>query len=455
MRRIANAFRGTELTARLVRSTSWVVAGYGASQAIRLGSNLILTRILFPEAFGVMALVTMVTVGLMMFSDVGIGPALARSPRGDDPAFLDTAWSIQVMRGLGLWLTTVALAYPIAALYEHPALAIYLPVAGLSLVATGLLPTRVELARRHLTMGRATMLDIASQLVGLAAMVILALSMRSVMALVLGGVLTNALRCALMWVGLPGRRDRFRFEGAALRELVHFGKWIFLGTAFGFVGAQGDRAVLGKLLSLDTLGIYNIGFFLATFPMAMGQTVAQDLLIPVYRNRPPAESAENRRKLRRMRVLLTAGVCALLLAMAYAGPPLVALLYDDRYLAAGPIVVLLACALLPRAIGMSYDQAALAAGDSRRVFLFNATRASLQMLLLVAGLHLFGLIGGIASLGVAMLATHPILIALSRRHRAWDGPHDAVALVIAGVLAAGAIALHWQAIAGLAAVAVG
>ncbi|MBZ0123203.1 MAG: oligosaccharide flippase family protein, partial [Roseovarius sp.] len=229
----------------------------------------------------------------------------------------------------------------------------------------------------------------------------------------------------------------------------------FLGTAFGFVGAQGDRAVLGKLLSLDTLGIYNIGFFLATFPMAMGQTVAQDLLIPVYRNRPPAESDENRRKLRRMRVLLTAGVCALLLAMAYAGPPLVALLYDDRYLAAGPIVVLLACALLPRAIGMSYDQAALAAGDSRRVFLFNATRASLQMLLLVAGLHLFGLIGGIASLGVAMLATHPILIALSRRHRAWDGPHDAVALVIAGVLAAGAIALHWQAIAGLAAVAVG
>lgn len=455
MKRIANIFRGTELTARLVRSTSWVVVGYGASQAIRLGSNLILTRILFPEAFGIMALVTMVTVGLMMFSDVGIGPALARSPRGDDPAFLDTAWSIQVIRGTTLWLVTVALAYPFAALYEHPALALYLPVAGLSLVATGLRPTRVELARRHLTVGRVTLLDISSQVLGLAIMVLLALWTQSVMALVLGGVLTNVLRCAMMWVGLPGRHDRFRIEGPALHELLHFGKWIFLGTAFGFVGAQGDKAILGKLLSLDTLGIYNIGFFLATFPMALGQTLAQDLLIPVYRNRPPAASAENRRKLRRMRMLLTSGVCALLLAMAYAGPPLVTLLYDDRYVTAGPIVVLLACGLLPRAIGMSYDQAALAAGDSRRVFFFNAIRASTQIALMVAGLHLFGLIGGITSLGVAMLVTHPILIALSRRHQAWDGPHDAVAFVTVWVLAAGAIALHWDAIAALAAIPVG
>ncbi|GAB4310461.1 MAG: lipopolysaccharide biosynthesis protein [Roseovarius sp.] len=452
MRRIANAFRGSALTARILRSTSWVIIGYGASQAIRLGSNLILTRILFPEAFGVMALVTMVTVGLMMFSDVGIGPALARSPRGDDPAFLDTAWSIQVMRGAGLWLVTLALAYPFAALYEHPELALYLPVAGLSLVATGLLPTRMELARRHLQMGRVTILEIASQLLGLGLMVLVALWTRSVMALVLGGVLTNALRCALMWIALPGRHDRFGLEGPAMRELVHFGKWIFLSTAFGFVSAQGDKAVLGKMLSLDILGIYNIGFFLATFPMALGQTVAQDLLIPIYRNRPPGASAENRRKLRRMRMLLTGGVCALLLAMAYAGPPLVGVLYDDRYRLAGPMVVLIACGLLPRAIGMSYDQAALAAGDSRNVFFFSAMRAGLQMVLLVVGLQQFGLIGGLASLGVAMLLTHPMLIALGRRHGAWDGLHDGLAFAIAGTLAAGAIALYAPQIAALAAV---
>lgn len=455
MKRLIHLFRGSDLTGRILRSTSWVMLGFGGAQAIRLGSNLILTRLLFPEAFGIMALVTMVTVGLMMFSDIGIGPALARSPRGDDPAFLDTAWSLQLVRGVSLWLITLVLAYPFSQLYGHDELALYLPVAGLSLVLTGLLPTRIELARRHLQLGRATILDLASQLVGLAIMVLLAFWTRSVFALVVGGVITTLLKLAFAWYGLPGRRDRFRIEKPALNELVGFGKWIFLGTAFAFISTQGDKAVLGKLLSLDMLGVYSIGYFLANFPMAMGQSVAQDLLIPIYRNRPPAESAANRRKLQRMRFLLTGGLCALLLLMAYIGPPLVDFLYDDRYAQAGPIIVIMACGFLPQVIGMSYYQAALAEGDSRRVFSLTGIRSTLQIALLVLGLYTFGLVGGVASYGVAMLITHPILIALSQRHKAWDPLHDALCFSLAALLAAGTIALHWDALQAISSTPVG
>ncbi len=66
------------MAARVLRSASWLMIGYGGSQALRLASNLILTRILFPEAFGLMALVTVVTVGLSLFSDVGIGGMIRR-----------------------------------------------------------------------------------------------------------------------------------------------------------------------------------------------------------------------------------------------------------------------------------------------------------------------------------------------------------------------------------------
>lgn len=85
---------GNRLMARALRSTSWIVLGYGGSQAIRLASNLILTRLLFPEAFGLMALIQVVIVGLTLFSDVGIAPSIAQSKRGDDRDFLDTAWTI-------------------------------------------------------------------------------------------------------------------------------------------------------------------------------------------------------------------------------------------------------------------------------------------------------------------------------------------------------------------------
>ena len=225
--------------------------------------------------------------------------------------------------------------------------------------------------------------------------------------------------------------------------------------AFGFISTQGDKAVLGKLLSLETLGIYNIGFFLASFAMALGQSVAQDLLIPVYRNKPPSESAENRRKLQRMRFLLTGGLCALLLLMAYVGPPLVEFLYDDRYLAAGPIVTIMACGFIPKIIGMSYDQAALAAGDSRRVFFLTGTRSTLQMIMLFLGLYYFGLLGGVASYGIAMLIAHPLLVALAIRHQAWDPLHDLVSFTLAGLLAAGAIALHWDALQTISSAPVG
>jgi O-antigen/teichoic acid export membrane protein len=194
---MTRVLRGNLLMARVLRSASWIMLGYGASQMIRLASNLILTRLLFPEAFGLMALITVITVGLTLFSDVGIAPSIAQSTRGDDPAFLDTAWTIQVMRGFGLWLVACALALPIAAFYDQPDLAGYLPIAALTLVVSGFNPTRIETAHRHLLMGRLTALDLASQAIGIATMVVLAVIWQSVLALIVGGVVQAIAKLAL------------------------------------------------------------------------------------------------------------------------------------------------------------------------------------------------------------------------------------------------------------------
>ena len=98
------------LFARALRGSALTAGSYAITQGLRLGSNLILTRLLFPEAFGLMALVSVFLVGLAMFSDIGIGPAISHSKRGDEPGFLDTAWTLQVARGVILWLGASALA---------------------------------------------------------------------------------------------------------------------------------------------------------------------------------------------------------------------------------------------------------------------------------------------------------------------------------------------------------
>jgi O-antigen/teichoic acid export membrane protein len=443
--RLTQAFAGQGLFARALRGSAITAGAYAAAQALRLASNLILARLLFPEAFGLMALVTVVLVGLQMASDVGLGPAIARSPRGDDADFLNTAWTLQVARGVLLWAGASALAWPVAAFYGAPVLAGLIPVAALSLLVAGFNPTRIETANRHLMLGRVTALDLAAQAMGILAMVAMAAATGSVWALAAGAVVTAAAKLALTSTLLPGPRNRFRWDPAAGRELLHFGKWILLSTICGFVLSQGDRLVLGAYLTLDRLGLYNIGYFLASFPWLLGGAVTMRVMIPLYRDDPPGAKAANLPRLRRMRGAMTAGLLALLAGMALAGPWLVGVLYDPRYLAAGAIVTLVACAQMPAVVGMTYDQAALAAGDSRAFFWVLLAKAVLQSAGFVLGAEAGGLVGAVAGQGIALTLAHPLIIWLARRHGVWDARHDAAGFALAAV-AIGA-ALWWNAAA--------
>jgi O-antigen/teichoic acid export membrane protein len=429
-----NTLSGSGLFARALRGSAFTAGAYAFTQAMRLASNLILTRLLFPEAFGIMALVSVVLVGLAMFSDVGIGPAISQHPRGDDPAFLDTAWTINVVRGAALWGVTCLLAWPAAAFYGAPELAALLPAAGVSLLISGFNPTRIDTANRHLLLGRVTALDLCAQAIGIVAMVLLAWAMASVWALVIGAIIGSLAKLGLMMWGLPGATNRFRWENAAGRDLIHFGKWIFLSTACGFLLSQGDKAILGAYLPLEGLGVYNIGYFLASFPVLLAGAVTGRIMIPIYRDRPPAASPDNARRLRRLRYGLTLVVLALLGGMALVGVPLVGVLYDARYAMAGGIVVAIACAQMPMVLGMTYDQAALAAGDGRAYFTVIAVKAVMQTLLFLGGAHFYGLAGALIGQGVAQVVTYPAIVWIARRHRVWDAGHDAICGALAAFL---------------------
>ncbi len=436
---------------RVARGLSWTVVGFTASQVLRFAANLALTRLLFPEAFGLMALVQVYVTGLVMFSDVGLGQSVMQNKRGDEDDFLNTAWTIQVIRGFFLWVGTWLLALPLAALYGEPSLGQLLPAAGLSLIVAGFNPTRIWSANRHLLLGRITALDLINQLIGASVLIFLAWMTQSVWALVIGGVLSSLSYLALTHVFLPGKGNTFRWEPEAAHEIVHFGKWLLLSTALGFVFAQGDRAVLGLYLSMEMLGIYNIGYFLASFPLLLGGAIVARIFLPLYREKPPSASRDNFEKVRRFRFLITSGLMAALLAMAFLGSYLVDVLYDPRYAAAGSIVVLIASAQLTQLIGLTYDQSALAAGDSRNFFTLIAVRACVHLALFVLGLKLGGLVGAIAGQALALIAIHPLIIWLARKHGVWDPWHDATFAVIGITGAALALWFNWDAIAVLGA----
>lgn len=437
------------LAARAVRSSAITMGGLVATQGIRLLSNLLLTRLLFPEAFGMMALITVVLTGLLMLSDVGTGPAILASPRGDDPDFLDTAWTVQIVRGVLLWLLALALAPALAAFYGEPALTAYLPVSALALLVVSFNPTRLETESRHLRAGLVTLVEVLAQAGGVVLAVLLALALRSVWALVISGVLASLLNLLLLHLLLPGHRNRLRWEKDAAADLVRFGKWIVLATVCGFAVHQADKAILGRLLPLGEFGLYNIAFFLASFPAMLGAVVTRRVLIPVYRDSPPKGSPANAARVRRLRAGALAALLAMTVALALLGPALVGVLYDPRYAQAGGIVTLVAVAQAPALLILTCDQAALAARDSRRFFWLTLARALLVTGGLVLGWQVGGLAGAVAGQGIGNLLAYPVLVWLLRPHGAWDPGLDAVYALAA--LLAGGLAL-WLGAGALAAI---
>jgi len=435
-KKLGDLVRGDGLGARATRSSAYTMGGYMAAQVIRLAANLILTRLLFPEAFGLMALVMLFLQGLQMFSDMGVGPSIMQNKRGDEPEFLNTAWTFQVIRGVLLWLATILMAKPVANFYGEPQLAELLPVAGLALFIAGFNSTRIETAMRHMNIGRLTLIDLTAQVLGAVAMVVFAIMFRSVWALLVASLVVAVVKLVLSHVFLPGHPNRLRWEWAAGSELLHFGKWIFFSTICGFIFTQGDRMILGKFLSLSLLGIYNIGHFLASFPFILGSTIVVKIMIPLYRDKHPTESAENFKKIRLMRMLLTTVILSMAGFMAVCGVALTEFLYDPRFHPSGAVLVLVAIAQFPLIIGLTYDQAALAAGDSRGFFWMLLARSAFLVLFLFAGMAIGGIVTAILMVGVGSTLSHGLLVLLARKHKVWDPLHDAIffagAIAIAG-----------------------
>ena len=258
----------------VVRGSLWTIAGYGAGQVLRLAGNIVVSRLVLPEAFGIMALVNIFLQGLTMFSDVGIEPAIVQNRRGDEPRFYNTAWTVQVLRGMVLFVVSCLAAWPFAAAYDEPRLAWLIPAAAATTLVAGWNSTALFAARRHLMLAPLTLLDLTAQGTGVTVMCLLAWHGANVWSMVGGAVATTLVTLVGSHRLLPNYANRFAWDRSALHELVRFGKWILVSTIVTFCALQIDRLMLGRMISKDQLGVYSVAAAIALLPNMILQTLA-------------------------------------------------------------------------------------------------------------------------------------------------------------------------------------
>lgn len=437
------------MKARALRGSALTIVSFGADNVIRLAANLVLTRLLFPEAFGLMALVGVTMTAVAMFTDFGIRGSVIHDERGEDPDFLATAWTIQIGRGVMVWLVVCALALPAARFYEEPQLAALLPVASFMAVLQSVASMRGHVQNRNVVLGRLTAIQIGGNVFGAVSMITLAWLLESVWALVLGSLMGTALTSLLTHVALPGRPDRLGFDRDAASRLFRFGRWVFVATLATFFVKQGDRAVLGKFVELSEIAIYNIGYFLAAVPLLLGQAFMDRIFQPLYARRPPAESAENRRQIGRARMALTGVLYLGSATLALISIPLIEFLYDPRYHAAGPIMTLIALALMPGLATMSYERLLLSMGDTRRYAFLMITAAVVQLFFLIWAASAYGVVGVALTPALGTVVIYPLLVRVIAPWKAWDPRHDAAAAAFILVTVAAVAAVHGETLVAL------
>ncbi|MGB3515862.1 MAG: oligosaccharide flippase family protein [Elainellaceae cyanobacterium] len=412
------------LKARAIRGSMWTLGGYGANQVLRFASNLVLTRLLFPEAFGLMSLVQIFLQGLEMFSDIGIKPSIIHDKRGDDPAFLNTAWTIQAGRGVGLWLLSCAIAFPASQFYREPMLTQLLPVVGLTALISGFTSTKLPTANRNLRLGLVTSLELTSYVVGLMVMVFCAWRYESVWALVAGGLVDSLVRMTLSHVMLPGISNRFHWEPEAFKSLYRFGRWIFISTALTFLAGQGDRLILGRLLDVRFLGVYTIAVTLARFPRQAISQVIDRVLFPSYaeliRDRPERVYTN----LRKSRLTLIGIGWGISLTFILFGPAIINTLYDERYADAGWIIQIISLGSLIGVVGGTYDGILMAKGKTFLVSFLLVVQISVQLAAMVIGYQLNGQPGVVWGLASVTWFAYPVKAIIFSKFSLWQPEVD-------------------------------
>lgn len=422
------------LMRRSLRSSGWTLMSTLAQQGLRFGTNVMLAYLLAGEsreAFGLMMFVSLWMVGLAMFSDVGIGPSIIQTRRGDDPTYLNTAWTIQVIRGLALSVCAAALAYPVSILWHEPALRYLLPVVGLTAAISGFNATSLFTLNRSLTIGKVVALQLGAQAVSVVVMGVWAWFAPSVWALVAGGI-AGSLCTMLVSHRLVTPTNRLRWDRDSARELYLFGRWVFFSTAFTFLGGRIAQFIMPALLGFALMGVFSVANSMCTVVPIIAQRFTSMVGFPALADLYRRDEDRFRWRLRHVRAVLVIPVCAALLAVAVVGPWVIDLAYPQVFHGAGWMLTALAIGEVAVMVNNSYGNAYLSMGRVSWITLSVVVHFVLVVPAIVWGNHLAGAVGFIYAMAGVNWAMYPLNMVLAIRARIWHPEIDLPVLLIGG-----------------------
>lgn len=333
-------------------ATAWMLTGHFVSILLKMTGNLVLTRLLAPEAFGLMAIANVVLLGIALMTDVGLKQNVIRHESVPDREYLDTIWSLQVIKGILISAVILIIAFilqethkTLPGVYSNSELPIIIALLALNPFICGFESTKVAVSSRNLSIALISRIEIYSQALGLYCSLSMALNGFGVMSLAIGPLTAILIRTIMGALFLPGESNRFRINKKHAFEIINFGKWVFLASALSFITNYGDQLILGGLIDTTTMADFAIAFFILGIIRQVSTKFSFDIGLPKLSKAYRDDSSDLKKAYYKTRLpidfyaLFTSGF------IFYAGQTIIDILYDSRYAGTGAILSVLALAI--------------------------------------------------------------------------------------------------------------
>jgi O-antigen/teichoic acid export membrane protein len=254
------------LKQKVVRGGFAKLCGQAANIVLRLLSVVVLARLLNPEDFGLVAMVTVVTGVYELFTSAGLSSATVQKESVTD-AQVSTLFWINILVGCVLAALCLATAPALVAFYNEPRLFWITAAVAAGFVFNAAGVQHYALLQRQLRYISLTLIETLALVASVAVAVGLAIAGAGYWALVAMAVASPVVSTACMWAA-AGWMPKPPRRGTGIGSMLRFGGTITLNGVVVYAAYNVEKILLGRYWGAESLGIYGRAYQLISFPTA-------------------------------------------------------------------------------------------------------------------------------------------------------------------------------------------
>ena len=380
-----------DLRQRTVSGLGWNAGTQALAKALQFAVLIVLAHLLSPGEFGLIGMILIFTGFASTIADIGLGASIVQAQALSDE-ILDSVFWLNVAIGSALTIIFILAAPLVSGFYGEPQLRLLTVALAFNFILDSTTVVPFALLQKSLDFRSRFWIEaIAIPISGIIA-VALALAGAGVWSLAAQSLCGSTVRTAVIWQ-LLSWRPRCRFEIAAVKELLRFGRHLTGYNIVVYCAQHFDKLAIGHQIGSSALGIYNLSDRLMRIPLVNVTAIAGAVMFPALSELQNNVESVKRAYLRanRMIALLT---FPLILGLSALAEPAILVIYGDNWRSAVGIVQVLCFAGLAQSVYNTASWIFLSCGRPDILFLLGI----LSMLVRVAGV-LIGMRWGL--LGVA------------------------------------------------------